>query len=210
MIGGNASAPARAVAFSFRKQGGITMAIGQRIRFFRNRKGMTQKYLGEILGFVGKTSDVRMAQYESEARIPKQELVKNMAHFLDVSTHALTVPDIDTYIGLMHTFFALEDMYGLKIDEVDGEVCLRLDKSDYSTYTSMDKMLRAWLAEAKKLESGESTKEQYDDWRYKYPELDTHQIWAKVYPQELFDFIDDCAKKSEKEEQKEAKRKKKK
>ena len=90
------------------------MAIGQRIRFFRNRKGMTQKYLGEILGFVGKTSDVRMAQYESEARVPKQELVKNMAHFLDVSTHALTVPDIDTYIGLMHTFFALEDMYGLK------------------------------------------------------------------------------------------------
>ena len=190
--------------------GGITMAIGQRIRFFRNRKGMTQKYLGEILGFVGKTSDVRMAQYESEARIPKQELVKNMAHFLDVSTHALTVPDIDTYIGLMHTFFALEDMYGLKIDEVDGEVCLRLNKSDYSTYTSMDKMLRAWLAEAKKLESGESTKEQYDDWRYKYPELDTHQNWAKVYPQELFDFIDECAKEAEKEEKKEAKRKKKK
>ena len=186
------------------------MAIGQRIRFFRNRKGMTQKYLGEILGFVGKTSDVRMAQYESEARIPKQELVKNMAHFLDVSPHALTVPDIDTYIGLMHTFFALEDMYGLKIDEMDGEVCLRLDKSDYSTYSSMDKMLRAWLAEAKKLESGESTKEEYDDWRYKYPELDTHQNWAKVYPQELFDFIDECAKEAEKEEKKEAKRKKKK
>ena len=186
------------------------MAIGQRIRFFRNRKGMTQKYLGEILGFVGKTSDVRMAQYESEARIPKQELVKNMAHFLDVSTHALTVPDIDTYIGLMHTFFALEDMYGLKIDEVDEEVVLRLNKSDYSTYTSMDKMLRAWLAEAKKLESGESTKEQYDDWRYKYPELDTHQNWAKVYPQELFDFMDECAKEAEKEEKKEAKRKKKK
>ena len=48
------------------------MAIGQRIRFFRNRKGMTQKYLGEILGFIGRTSDVRMAQYESEARVPKQ------------------------------------------------------------------------------------------------------------------------------------------
>ena len=41
------------------------MAIGQRIKFFRNRKGMTQKYLGELLGFLGKTSDVRMAQYES-------------------------------------------------------------------------------------------------------------------------------------------------
>ena len=52
------------------------MAIGKRIRFFRNRKGMTQKQLGEILGFLGKTSDVRMAQYESEARTPKQDLVK--------------------------------------------------------------------------------------------------------------------------------------
>ena len=54
MTGGNASAPAMAVAFSFGKQGGITMAIGQRIRFFRNRKGMTQKQLGEVLGFLGK------------------------------------------------------------------------------------------------------------------------------------------------------------
>lgn len=38
MTGGNASAPAMAVAFSFGKQGGITMAIGQRIRFFVTEK----------------------------------------------------------------------------------------------------------------------------------------------------------------------------
>ena len=200
MTGGNASAPAMAVAFSFGKQGGITMAIGQRIRF-RNRKGMTQKQLGEVLGFLGKTSDVRMAQYESEARVPKHDLVKEMAGIFDVSTHALTVPDIDTYIGLMHTFFALEDMYGLKIDEMDGEVVLRLDKSDYSTYSSMDKMLRAWLTEAKKLETGESTKEEYDDWRYKYPELDTHQIWAKVPSQELCDMLEKELKNTKKGEQ---------
>ena len=186
------------------------MAIGQRIRFFRNRKGMTQKQLGEVLGFLGKTSDVRMAQYESEARVPKHDLIKEMACIFDVSTHALTVPDIDTYIGLMHTFFALEDMYGLKIDEMDGEVVLRLDKSDYSTYSSMEKMLRAWLSEAKKLENGESTKEEYDNWRYKYPELDTHQVWAKVPSQEISDMLLAGLKEMEKEEKKETKRKKKK
>lgn len=60
-----------------------------------------------------------------------------------------------------------------------GEIVLRLDKSNHSTYSSMDKMLRAWLAEAKRLDSGEITKEEYDDWRYKYPELDIHQIWAR-------------------------------
>ena len=157
--------------------------------------------LGEVPGFLGKTSDVRMAQYESETRVPKHDLVKEMADIFDISTHALTVPDIDTYIGLMHTFFALEDMYGLKIDEMDGEVVLRLDKSDYSTYSSMDKMLRAWLTEAKKLETGESTKEEYDDWRYKYPELDTHQIWAKVPSQELFDMLEKELKNTKKGEQ---------
>lgn len=41
------------------------MATGKRIRFFRTKIGLTQKQLGEKLGFTGRTSDVRMAQYES-------------------------------------------------------------------------------------------------------------------------------------------------
>ena len=70
-------------------------------------------------------------------------------------------------IGLMHTLFALEDIYVLKIGEIDGEICLRLDKSDYSTYSSMFKMLHAWQSEAARLENGEITKEEYDEWRYR-------------------------------------------
>lgn len=70
-----------------------------------------------------------------------------------------------------------------------------------SRRSSMDKMLRAWLTEAKKLETGESTKEEYDDWRYKYPELDTHQIWAKVPSQELFDMLEKELKNTKKGEQ---------
>ena len=42
------------------------MAIGERIRFFRNLRGMTQKYLGIKLGFSERTADIRMAQYEAE------------------------------------------------------------------------------------------------------------------------------------------------
>lgn len=149
------------------------MAIGKRIKFFRNRKGMTQKQMGEMLGFLGKTSDVRMAQYESEARVPKHDLVKEMAHILDVSPQAITVPNIDSYTGLLHTLFALEDMYGLKIGEMDGEICLRLDKSAGTAYASIFDMLRAWQEQAARLQQGEITKEEYDQWRYRYPELDT-------------------------------------
>lgn len=59
-----------------------------------------------------------------------------MAHPLDVSHRAITVPEIDSYIGLTHTLFVLEDMCGLKIGEIDREVCLRLDKFDRTTYTT--------------------------------------------------------------------------
>ena len=44
------------------------MATGERIRFFRTLRGMTQKYLGMLLGFPPTSADVRMAQYESEDR----------------------------------------------------------------------------------------------------------------------------------------------
>ena len=58
--------------------------------------------LGELLGFLGKTSDVRVAQYETEARTPKADLIKKMAQIFDISPRAINVPDIDSYLGLMH------------------------------------------------------------------------------------------------------------
>ena len=72
----------------------------------------------------------------------------------------------------------------------------------------MDKMLRAWLSEAKKLENSESTKEEYDEWRYKYPELDTHQNWAKVPSQKINDMFLAGLEEMEKEEKKETQKEK--
>ena len=44
------------------------MAIGERIHFFRILRGMTQKYLGTIVGFPERSADVRLAQYETGTR----------------------------------------------------------------------------------------------------------------------------------------------
>ena len=165
------------------------MAIGERIHFFRNLRGMTQKYLGQAVDFPEKTADVRMAQYESGTRTPKADLTKTLASVLEVSPHALDIPDIDSNIGLMHTLFTLEDLHGLRVTEVDGEVCIKLDKSNGKTYQEMSQMLFAWLEQAKKLEAGEITKEEYDQWRYRYPEFDTTQRWVKVPSQELTDWL---------------------
>ena len=104
------------------------MAIGERIHFFRLLRGMTQKYLGTAVGFPERSADVRLAQYETGSRKPKADLTAALAQVLEVSPQALDVPDIDSYIGLMHTLFTLEDIYGLTVSEADGEVCLKVNK----------------------------------------------------------------------------------
>ena len=151
------------------------MAIGERIRFFRNLRGMTQKYLGQAVGFPEKTADIRMAQYESGSRTPKAELTENLAGELGVSPLALSVPDIDSYLGLMHTLFALEDIYGMKIDKLDDEVCIRLDKNRGTSYISLLERFTAWQKEAEKYRNGEISKEEYDHWRYTYPEIEVQR-----------------------------------
>jgi len=165
------------------------MAIGERIHFFRILRGMTQKYLGTVVGFPERSADVRLAQYETGTRKPKAELTATLAQALDVSPHALDVPDIDSYIGLMHTLFTLEDIYGLTVSEADGEVCLKVNKDKGKDAHELLKMLHAWKEQADKLSSEKINKEEYDNWRYHYPKFDTIQQWAKVPSQELSDAL---------------------
>lgn len=132
------------------------MAIGERIHFFRLLRGMTQKYLGTAVGFPERSADVRLAQYETGSRKPKADLTAALAQVLDVSPQALDVPDIDSYIGLMHTLFTLEDIYGLTVSEVDGEVCLKVNKDKGKDAAELSKMLCAWKEQADKLSSEES------------------------------------------------------
>ena len=110
------------------------MAIGERIHFFRILRGMTQKYLGTIVGFPERSADVRLAQYETGTRKPKAELTAALAQALDVSPHALDVPDIDSYIGLMHTLFTLEDLYG-QIGTLQRELMDSKQKQKESQFT---------------------------------------------------------------------------
>ena len=162
------------------------MAIGERIRFIRNLRGMTQKYLGTQVGLPEKTADIRMAQYESGTRTPKEDLTYALANALDVSPHALNVPDIDSYLGLIHTLFALEDLYGLTIEERDGEVLFRVNPRKGEDAAHLSEMVCDWALVDEKFRAGEISKDDYDKWRYNYPKFDSKKIWAKVPPQDVF------------------------
>ena len=162
------------------------MAIGERIRFIRNLRGMTQKFLGLQVGFSERTADIRMAQYESGSRVPKAELVALLANALDVSTEALNVPDIYSYTGLVHTLFALEDLYGFKIDRLDGEICIRINRQNGSNFAKMTGLLEPWEEMAQKYRNGEISREEYDQWRYRYPrsEAERNEKALKILKEE--------------------------
>lgn len=146
------------------------MSINERIRFFRTIRGMTQKQLGRLLGFPQKSADVRIAQYEKdEGAKPRKDLTLALAKTLEVSPLALDVPNIDNSIALMHTLFTLEDLYGLTIGRENGLLCLKVDKTHGPESREIIKMLNTWNKQADRLKSCEITKEEYDNWRYRYP-----------------------------------------
>lgn len=92
--------------------------------------------------------------------VPKAELTAALAQALDVAPQALDIPDIDSQIGLMHTLFALEDIYGLTISETDGEVCLKISKDKGKAAEELLQMLTAWQEQAAKLTTEEISRRQ--------------------------------------------------
>lgn len=143
------------------------MIIGERIRKLRKLRGLTQKALGVSVGFSKKNADIRIAQYEKGSRVPKDELTEKLATILSVSPASLQVPDIDNPVGVIHTLFALEDMYGLEIDVADGDIVLRL-RNGFVESKAFRSALVEWLNQSLLLRSGDIPQEEYDDWRYNF------------------------------------------
>ena len=68
---------------------------------------------------------------------------------------------------------------------MDGEVCLKVDVRKNKDAARLHEMLCSWQQAAAKLEAGEIFHEEYDRWRYQYPEFDRAQTYVKVPPQDL-------------------------
>ena len=152
------------------------MAIGKRIKFFRKRNRLTMKALGMFLGFKESNAESRMSQYETEQREPRRKVIRKMAESLGIVPEAITVPDIDTPIGLMHTLFALEDMYGLTIHTSYGRPCLCVLSPIEPREVSLQEYLEEWCTVKMDLLHGRITKTEYDDWRYNYPRIERKKV----------------------------------
>ena len=117
----------------------------------------------------------------------KQILTNKLAEVFDISPQALAVPDIDDYIGLMHTLFTLEDRYGLTIVKTENGVSMYADPKKGKDAAELSEMLNAWAEQSEKYHNGDINRDEYDKWRYNYPKYDETSSFVKVPSQNLSD-----------------------
>ncbi|MDY2967477.1 MAG: hypothetical protein SOR87_04455, partial [Vescimonas coprocola] len=68
-----------------------------------------------------------------------------------------------------------------------GEVLFRVDPRKGKDATRISELVCAWAAIAKKYHAGEISRDEYDKWRYNYPQYDKASGYVKVLSKELND-----------------------
>ena len=144
--------------------------VGQNIARIRKERKLTQQQLGDMLGLTA----VRVQQYESGFRKPKNELLKRFAEALEVSTFTLRDPFLFDDVSAMYIFFKMQEKFGLSVDYVNDQLVLTVTDRSLSEY------LRDWhektieyydrLAASKTPEEMQAAKESYNDWIWNFPD----------------------------------------
>ena len=156
-------------------------SIGAKIRKIREIRGLTQKELGLRCGFSEATAGVRIRQYESNQKTPREQAIKVLAEALEIDDTALFDADLSDPDRALHALFDIEDCLGLHPVMVRGKYYLefsgttrntRSDVDPYSYYEFLKEWseMRAESLSEKKPDSLELTEKEkaYDLWRYSY------------------------------------------
>ena len=135
------------------------MTVGEKIKRIRQVKGLTQVQLADLVSLpVG-----RIKQYETNVRNPKPAQLEEFAAALGVTVEYLTNHNIDTYNDVKHTLLELEDTFGLKISEINGNCILQFND------TELTQFLKEWQNAKKGSNSSAQTLKEYELWKATYP-----------------------------------------
>ena len=166
------------------------MTVGEKIKKIRTFRGMTQKELGLAVGFEEKGADNRIAQYETNYRVPKRELLDKIAQALRVDFQSFYTLRPGCAEDFMRTFFWLdEDSPGsIRLFQLvrnpgktgaSDDTAVRYNDTDdwpaqppvgiYFNYGLVDEFMREWLLRQQELHAGEITREEYFEWKINWP-----------------------------------------
>lgn len=142
--------------------------IGDKIHRIRDFRGMTQKQLGIAVGFDEKSADVRIAQYETGTRTPKQDLVEKIAEVLDVNPLYINNPEILGAEDIMLLLFELDEHYPISIEDCEVKDGNTRKGVCFGSILMTD-LLSEWQRRKKDLADGKISKAEYTEWKLNWP-----------------------------------------
>lgn len=152
----------------------IDSSLGERIRYYRQAAGMTQKALAEKCSI----TESAIRNYELGNRMPDWETLTDIAENLKVSFYALSDPRLADIFGALHALFRMEDIYGIHPVMVGNDIHIAFSKDTYaknlftfSPDTLLKQAITVWESNYLKYINGDISEEEYQTWRSKYPEF---------------------------------------
>ena len=145
------------------------MTIGEKLRKYRNLKGLTQKELG-TKALKGKlNAGVRINQYEKDMAVPGDEIKNSLAEVLNIDIEALSDVNIRSDEDIMFVLFELEEKRGLKLTKEDGKIHLVFDAPDNDNNNEhLTTYLNFWGNEAFRERNTDEEKVDYENWKARF------------------------------------------
>jgi len=147
------------------------MTMGLRIKAARLHRGLTQQELGLQIGLSESTAAVRIAQYESSARRPKEDLKVRFSEVLNMNSRYFYLPDEFAVEDIVLLLLELDE--GLQIEIVPLYSKSRTRACIHFDCAAIDNFLIDWVKQKRAFASGVITKQEYTDWALALPKLIT-------------------------------------
>ncbi len=140
------------------------MTIGEKIRYLRTQKGMTQQELAEKIGIKYSAS---LRKYESNRYKPKLEQLKKIADVLDVSINYFNDDyneQVQTNSDFISLLFSLEKS-GVKL-AAESDMKTRTANINLSVVSpEIATFIKEWNSIRERMEKGTISQKDYEAWQ---------------------------------------------
>ena len=156
--------------FSLNAKNLASANLGQKIRFYRQIAGMTQKELGAACG----VNESTIRNYELGNRYPDSDTIFEISNALEISPYVLATPDPISAASSLEYLFSMEKTLDLTPTTIDGKVYLEvsseIDVNDATVapLSNLKRMFSHWATMYEKFINEEIDEETYLLWQAKY------------------------------------------
>jgi len=169
--------------FSLNAKNLASANLGQKIRFYRQIAGMTQKELGVACG----VNESTIRNYELGNRYPDSDTIFEISNALEISPYVLATPDPISAASSLQYLFSMEKTLDLTPTTIDGKVYLEvssdIDVNDATVapLSNLKRMFSHWATMYEKFINEEIDEETYLLWQAKYLSFGTDSADFLLY-----------------------------